>query len=339
MTAGCSTASAQHRPVLLKEVLASLAPAHGRRYIDGTFGRGGVTKALLEAHATIEVIAIDRDPEAIAYGQALTSLHNGRLRLINGRFGDMEALVGGESKPVDGVTLDLGVSSPQFDEAERGFSFRNDGPLDMRMGRDGPSAADLVGTASEQHLANILYHYGEERMARAVARAIVRSRASQPITRTAELAEIVRSVVPRGKNGHDGATRTFQALRIWVNDELGELERGLLAAEHILAPGGRLAVITFHSLEDRQVKAFLRQRSGSLPGTSRHLPPATKELPPTFQLLTRQSVQPSSHEKYINPRARSARLRAAERTLAAPPPPPLPPSSHAPAWPTAGRRL
>src|SRR5439155_21832714 len=216
----------------------------------------------------------------------------------------------------------LGISSMQLDEAVRGFSFRADGPLDMRMGGQGPSAADLVNGCSEAELADIILRYGEERRARAIARAILRRRSQAPISRTGELAEIVRSVVKRGRDQSDPATRTFQALRIAVNDELGELDRGLAAAEALLAPGGRLAVVSFHSLEDARVKSFLRHRSGRAAGGSRHLPPATATMAPSFTLLTRRPIRPGADEIARNPRARSARLRAAERTAA-------------PAWPAA----
>jgi 16S rRNA (cytosine1402-N4)-methyltransferase len=305
-----------HVPVLLDEVVAALSPRDGATYVDGTFGAGGYSAALLEA-AQCRVVGIDRDPQAMARGAALAARYAGRLRLVEGRFGDMARLIGREK--VAGVALDLGVSSPQIDDPERGFSFRADGPLDMRMGRDGASAADLVNTASETRLADIIREYGEERFARRIARAIVEHR---PIARTGELAAIVRAAIPhRDPAGIDPATRTFQALRIAVNDELGELDRGLAAAEKVLAPGGRLAVVSFHSLEDRRVKDFLKRRSGAAAQGSRHLP--AKAAPaPSFRLLTRKPVEPSPAELARNPRARSARLRAAERTAA-------------PAWPEA----
>lgn len=299
-----------HVPVLLDEVVAALAPHDGATYVDGTFGAGGYSKALLEA-AQCRVVGIDRDPEAVARGAALAARYEGRLRVVEGRFGDMARFLGGEK--VAGVALDLGVSSPQLDDPERGFSFRADGPLDMRMGRDGKSAADLVNTESEEKLAEIIREYGEERFARRIARAIV---ARRPIFRTGELAAIVRDAIPRrDPSGIDPATRTFQALRIWVNDELGELDRGLAAAEAVLAPGGRLAVVSFHSLEDRRVKDFLRRRSGGAPRASRHVPAAPTPAP-TFWLLSKKPVEPSAEELRRNPRARSARLRAAERTSA-----------------------
>ncbi len=307
-----------HIPVLLDEVIAALAPRDGGVYVDGTFGAGGYSRALLRS-ASCRVIGIDRDPAAIERGRALAQEFPGRLEVIEGRFGDMDRLLADHGvAAVDGVALDVGVSSPQIDEPERGFSFRFDGPLDMRMGRDGPTAADVVNTADEAELADIIYHLGEERMARRVARAIVAARREAPIERTARLAEIIRSVVPKGKgDGIDPATRSFQALRIHVNDELGELRRGLSAAESLLAPGGRLAVVSFHSLEDREVKAFLRERSSPPPSPSRHTPvTAVAAHHPSFRLLSRKPVDPSEAEARNNPRARSARLRAAERTEA-----------------------
>lgn len=311
-----SLTETRHVPVLLAEVLQALAPRDGALYVDGTFGLGGYTRALLEA-ARCTVCGIDRDPRAIAAGAALAAQHPGRLQLFNGRFGDMERLLTARGvTQVDGVALDIGVSSPQIDEPARGFSFRHDGPLDMRMGDDGPTAADVVNTADEATLADIIERLGEERFARRIARAIVAARAQQPITRTLQLAEIVRGVVRRAPDGIDPATRTFQALRIYVNDEIGELRRGLAAAERLLVPGGRLAVVSFHSLEDREVKSFLRRRSGGEGGVSRHLPARTGGRAPSFTLLTRRAVRPSDAEIASNPRARSARLRAAERTAA-----------------------
>ena len=300
----------KHVPVLLDAVIAALAPRDGAIYVDGTFGAGGYAAALLDA-ASCQVVGIDRDPEAVARGAALASRYAGRLRVVEARFGDMAELLGGEK--VAGVALDLGVSSPQIDDPARGFSFRADGPLDMRMGRHGESAADLVNTAPEGQLADIIREYGEERFAHRIARAIV---ARRPFARTAELAETVRAAIPhRDPSGIDPATRTFQALRIAVNDELGELDRGLAAAEAVLEPGGRLAVVSFHSLEDRRVKDFLKHRSGAAPKGSRHLPAATVPAP-SFRLLTKKPVEPSAAELQRNPRARSARLRAAERTSA-----------------------
>ena len=309
---------AGHVPVLLDAVLAALMPRHDATYVDGTLGGGAYSAGLLAA-ARCRVLGIDCDPEAIRRGAALAARHPGGLSLIEGRFGDMEPLVRAVTQdPIAGVALDLGVSSQQLDSAERGFSFRLDGPLDMRMGQDGTSAADLVSGLEEGALAELIRNFGEERYARRVARAIVAARRRTPIDRTGELADIVRGAIPHREPGLDPATRTFQALRIVVNDELGELDRGLAAAERLLMPGGRLAVVAFHSLEDTRVKAFLRRRSGTMPESSRHLPPAAGTLPPTFTLLTRRPIRPGADEIARNPRARSARLRAAERTAAPP---------------------
>jgi 16S rRNA (cytosine1402-N4)-methyltransferase len=305
-----------HAPVLLAEVLAALEPRDGKLYLDGTFGAGGYARALLEA-ASCEVIGIDRDPAALARGRALAQHYGERLALIEGRFGDMAALLATRGiTAVDGIALDLGLSSPQLDDPARGFSFRADGPLDMRMGRAGETAAELVNRLPERELAQLIFEHGEERHARRVAKAVVRARAAQPITRTQALADIVRRAVPRAKDGIDPATRTFQALRITVNDELGELDRGLAAAERLLVPGGRLAVVAFHSLEDRRVKNFLRERASEAAGTSRHAPATGARRSPSFRLLHRRAVRPSAAELAANPRARSARLRAAERTAA-----------------------
>jgi 16S rRNA (cytosine1402-N4)-methyltransferase len=307
-----------HTPVLLAEILEALQPKDGGIYVDGTFGAGGYAKGLLEA-ARCRVWGIDRDPEAIARGAALARRYDGRLALIEGRFGEMDALLRARGvEAADGVALDLGVSSMQIDAPARGFSFRFDGPLDMRMDGAGPTAAELIARASERELADVIFAYGEERRARAIARAIAEARKEAPIETTDRLARIVRKAAgARAKDGIDPATRTFQALRIWVNDELGELDRGLGAAESVLAPGGRLAVVSFHSLEDRRVKEFLRRRAGAAPGGSRHLPrPAALERAPTFRLLSRAAVTPGESEIKANPRARSAKLRSAERTPA-----------------------
>ena len=311
------TSAAPHAPVLPAEVVEALAPRAGGLYVDATFGAGGYARALLDA-AACAVVGIDRDPEAVARGRALAG-YAGRLTVLEGRFGNLAALLAGAGiAAVDGVAFDLGVSSPQLDQPERGFSFRFDGPLDMRMERCGASAADLVNTLPEAELARLIYELGEERHSRRVARAIVTARARQPITRTLELAELVRGAVPRARDGIDPATRTFQALRIEVNDELGELDRGLAAAEAALKPGGRLAVVAFHSLEDRRVKAFLRARSGSAGQPSRHQPELAPARAPSLRLLTRRAVRPGPAELAANPRAGSARLRAAERTAASP---------------------
>ena len=315
---GAAAAAGGHVPVLLAEMLAALAPRDGALYVDGTFGAGGCSEALLAA-ARCRVVAIDRDPEAVRRGAPLVARHGGRLKLIEGCFGEMDRLVGGaEETPVAGVALDLGVSSMQLDEPGRGFSFRADGPLDMRMAGSGPSAADLLAALSEAEMARLVRTFGEERFAGRVARAIAAARRRGPIRRTGELAEIVRAAMPtQGREGIDPATRTFQALRMAVNDELGELDRGLAAAERLLMPKGRLAVVSFHSLEDRRVKNFLRERSAAAPRVSRHEPAAAARRP-SFTLLTRRPLRPGAEEIARNPRARSARLRAAERTAAPP---------------------
>jgi 16S rRNA (cytosine1402-N4)-methyltransferase len=306
-----------HIPVLVDAVLAALAPRDDATYIDATFGAGGYSEAILGA-ARCRVFGIDRDPDAVARGQALADKHGGRLTLIAGPFGDMERLIGPLSPgPIAGIAFDLGVSSMQLDQAERGFSFRQDGPLDMRMSRDGESAADLLTRLSERDLAELIRNLGEERFAGRVARAITAAQARQPLTTTSELAGIVRAAIPHREPGLDAATRTFQALRISVNDELGELDRGLAAAERLLMPGGRLAVVSFHSLEDARVKTFLRRRGETERG-SRHLPPRPGGPAPSFVLHARRPVRPGADEIARNLRARSARLRWAERTAAAP---------------------
>ena len=308
--------TAAHDPVLLTEVITHLSPRDGGRYIDGTFGRGGYTRAILDA-AACDVMAIDRDPQAIVAGGALKALFGTRLTLVQGTFGDMAALAV-DFAPIDGVVLDIGVSSPQLDDPARGFSFRQDGPLDMRMSAYGASAADLVNELPEQALADIIYRYGEERRSRAVARAIVAARQEAPITGTLALAGIVRGTVRPSKDGIDPATRTFQALRIAVNDELGELERALTAAEQLLAPGGRLVVVCFHSLEDRIVKQFFNTHGRESSGLSRHAPARLMRAPAKrFDILTRRPVTAGEAELARNPRARSAKLRAAARTDAA----------------------
>jgi len=306
-----------HTPVLLEEVLETLSPHDGGIYVDGTFGAGGYARGLLQA-ADCTVWGIDRDPNVIAKAKDMESEFAGRLKIIQGRFGDMAALLGAEGiAGVDGVALDLGVSSMQLDQAERGFSFQSDGPLDMRMEQAGDSAADVVNTFDEAALADLIYAFGEERKSRWVAHAIVAARAEAPITRTRQLAEIVRRVVKKSKDGIDPATRTFQGLRIHVNDELGEIDRGLAGAEQVLAPGGRLAVVSFHSLEDKRVKAFLNARSGNVPNPSRHVPDVREAGPePTFTLLKKGTIKPGPDECKRNPRARSSRLRIAERTAA-----------------------
>ena len=310
------TVPGEHLPVLLEEVVSALEPRDGGVYVDGTFGRGGYSRALLAA-ARCTVWGIDRDPEAVAAGEAAGEASAGRLTVVEGTFGSLDALLAGRGVAgVDGVAFDLGVSSPQLDDPARGFSFRADGPLDMRMGNHGPSAADLVNGLDEKELADIVWRLGEERHSRRVARAVAEARRMAPITRTLELADIVRRVVPRSRDGIDPATRTFQALRLAVNDELGEIDRGLRAAERMLKPGGRLAVVSFHSLEDRRVKDFLRTRTGRSAAPSRHAPSAPAGPAPSFRAVTHKPVTPGAAEAAANPRARSARLRVAERTEA-----------------------
>ena len=307
-----------HIPVLLNEVSKALAPKKGGRYVDGTFGAGGYTIALLEA-AECMVWAIDRDPATLAKGEVIAKLFPERLHLVKGRFGDMVKLLSEQGvMSVDGIALDLGISSMQIEDRSRGFSFLRDGPLDMRMERSGRSAADVVNTMSEKDLANIILTYGEERHARRVARAIVSARQERPFSRTLRLADVIRAEVRRSHDGIDPATRTFQALRILVNDELGELERGLQNAEHLLSPGGVLAVVSFHSLEDRIVKKFIKTRSGMASKPSRHAPASVtpNQDIATFSALSRRPITPRDKEKAKNPRARSARLRIAERTSA-----------------------
>lgn len=314
---------ARHVPVLVDEVLGVLSPRDGERHLDATFGDGGYTRAVLDA-ADCRVVAIDRDPAAVAAAAAQVARYGERLRVVQGRFGDLATIVREEGiDAVDGVMFDVGVSSMQIDDAARGFSFMRDGPLDMRMDgadADALSAADIVNTLDEAELARLIRSLGEERKARAIARAIVRERAKEPIETTGRLAAIVENAV--GGRRHDErihpATRTFQALRIHVNDELGELSRGLAAAERVLAPGGRLVVVSFHSLEDRIVKRFLAARTGRAPRGSRHMPPAGARPAPSFEEAFHGTRTPHEAEAERNPRARSARLRAALRTDADP---------------------
>lgn len=315
----------RHIPVLLSEVLDALGVRDGEHYIDGTFGAGGYSRAILEA-ADCRVLAIDRDPSAIRSGQALVDSFGGRLRLVEARFGDLaDDCQSFADAQFDGVVLDIGVSSMQLDEAERGFSFQADGPLDMRMSSEGggdrsggASAADLVNTMEQGDLADLIYKYGEERKSRSIAAAIVRHRAEAPFATTRDLADVVARAYGRPpKDGRHPATRTFQALRIAVNDELGELMRGLAGAERVLKPGGRLVVVTFHSLEDRIVKRFFAERSGRLPSGSRHRPELNQFEAPTFRIINQRPLTPGNQEIASNPRARSAKLRAGTRTDAA----------------------
>ena len=314
-----------HTPVLLREVLDVLTPQDGAIYVDATFGAGGYSRAILEA-AECTVWGIDRDPEAQNRAADLIARFPGRLTVLQGCYGDMaELLENAGVGQVDGIAFDLGVSSMQLDDPDRGFSFRADGPLDMRMSKDGMTAADVVNELPEKELADVIYKYGEERASRRIAKTIIDVRADKPITGTAELARLIRGVVKKSKDGIDPATRTFQALRIYVNDELGGLERGLRAAEALLVPGGRMAVVSFHSLEDRIVKDFMRVRSGAAARPSRHLPvSAEDQQAASIRPVHRGAVKASSDEVSTNPRARSARLRAGERT-------------DAPVWPTPPR--
>jgi 16S rRNA (cytosine1402-N4)-methyltransferase len=305
----------RHIPVLLAEVLETLRPGAAGRFIDGTFGAGGYSRAILDA-ADCNVLSLDRDPAAIAAGRGIESAYGGRLTLAETPFSQMEDTAQAHGwDVVDGIVLDIGVSSMQLEEAERGFSFMRDGPLDMRMSGAGLSAADVVNTFERDEIADILYRLGEERRSRAIAAAIVKDREAAPFERTAQLAGLVERVLGRkpGDPKHP-ATRTFQALRLFVNDELGELERALAAAERLLKPGGRLVVVTFHSLEDRIVKTFLAERSGRRAQASRHLPAAQEGPAPTFELKDRHGLEPSEVELAANPRARSARLRWGVRT-------------------------
>ena len=301
---------APHVPVLLRPLLAAVAPVRGA-WLDGTFGAGGYTRGLLDAGAE-RVIGVDRDPLALQMASDWAAPYGDRVRLVAGTFSDLDDLAG---EALDGVVLDLGVSSMQLDLAERGFSFMKDGPLDMRMSQAGDSAADLVNTADEGVLADILYHYGEERASRRIARAIVMARAQEPIATTARLAEIVAKCLPRPKPGQSHpATRSFQAIRIAVNTEFQELAEGLNAAERALKPGGLLAVVTFHSLEDRIVKRFFQLASGHDPNANRYAP-AKADRVARFEMVTRKAVAPDAAEIARNPRARSAKLRVGRRTV------------------------
>ena len=308
MTTDQNTGSAPHIPVLLRPLLAAVAPVQGR-WLDGTFGAGGYTRGLLEAGAE-QVIGVDRDPLAFEMAASWADQYGDRLVQQPGVFSRMDDYV----TDLDGVVLDLGVSSMQLDQAERGFSFMKDGPLDMRMSQDGPSAADLIAELTEAQIADVLFHFGEERASRRIAKAIVKAREEEPVTTTLRLAGIIEKCLPRPKPGQSHpATRSFQGLRIAVNAEYEELFNGLLAAERALKPGGLLAVVTFHSVEDRMVKRFFQHRAGKT-GRANRWAPEQEEVPSQFELVTRKAVGPDDQELAENPRARSARLRVGRRT-------------------------
>ena len=303
-----AASNSPHIPVLLRPILDHCAPISGA-WLDGTFGAGGYTRALLDAGAD-RVYGVDRDPMVFDMAQSWAADYGDRLHLVEGVFSKLDEY----ASDLDGVVLDLGVSSMQLDQADRGFSFIKDGPLDMRMSQSGPSAADIVNTTDEAELANILFLYGEERASRRIARAIVKRREATPFDTTLDLADLIESVLPRTKPGQShAATRSFQALRIAVNDEYGELYRGLMAAERALKPGGQLAVVTFHSVEDRMVKRFLQMRSGSNARANRYAPDI-EQAPAQFELRSKKAIAPSEDELAQNPRARSAKLRIARRT-------------------------
>jgi 16S rRNA (cytosine1402-N4)-methyltransferase len=323
-----NSAGPRHVPVLGREAVDLLSPRDGGVYLDTTFGAGGYSRMILDVAGT-RVIGIDRDRTAIAGGFDLVERSGGRLTLIEERFSRLEQVCAAEGLPsVDGIVMDVGVSSMQLDEAARGFSFRHEGPLDMRMGHDGPTAADVIARVNEAELADIIYIFGEERHSRAVARAIVAARKEAPVATTRALADLVARVVRARPGDIHPATRTFQAMRIFVNEELDELQLALEAAERVLKPGGRLVVVSFHSLEDRIVKNFLNAR-GKASGGSRHLPEISK-AEPSFRVLTKRPLLPDDSEVAANPRARSAKLRAAERTAA---------SAHGPSDPPSWPRL
>jgi 16S rRNA (cytosine1402-N4)-methyltransferase len=320
-------AGTRHIPVLGREAVEMLSPRDGGIYVDATFGAGGYSRAILDTAGT-RVIGIDRDRSAVLAGFDLVDRSGGRLTLVEDRFSNLAEICAAQGfDTVDGVVMDVGVSSMQLDEADRGFSFRLGGPLDMRMGHGGPTAADVIAAASEADLANIIYIFGEERHSRGVARAIVAARKEAPVTTTRALADIVAKVVWSKPGEIHPATRTFQALRIFVNEELDELHLALAAAERVLKPGGRLAVVSFHSLEDRIVKNFMVERSKA-GGGSRHLPEVSQAVP-SFTVLTKRPVTPGDAEISANPRARSAKLRAAKRTAA-----PAHAANALPEWPT-----
>ena len=303
-----AASNSPHIPVLLRPILDHCAPISGA-WLDGTFGAGGYTRALLDAGAD-RVYGVDRDPMVFEMAQSWAADYGERLHLVEGVFSKLDEY----ASDLDGVVLDLGVSSMQLDQADRGFSFIKDGPLDMRMSQSGPSAADIVNTTDETELANILFLYGEERASRRIARAIVKRREATSFDTTLDLADLIEHVLPRTKPGQShAATRSFQALRIAVNDEYGELYRGLMAAERALKPGGQLAVVTFHSVEDRMVKRFLQMRSGSNARANRYAPDI-EQAPAQFELRSKKAIAPTEDELAQNPRARSAKLRIARRT-------------------------
>lgn len=298
---------------MLKEVITALNVESGKTYLDCTFGAGGYSSAILE-RADCKLYAIDRDPEVKKYADILNEKYQDKFKLITGNFSDFKALLVKEGvEKIDGIVMDIGVSSMQIDQGERGFSFAKSGPLDMRMSQDGVSAADFVNNYSESEIANVIYNYGGERRSRRIASAIIRERSIEPITTTNKLADIVRSVVPKGKSKIDPATRTFQAIRIWVNDELEQLKKALKQAEEILNIGGRLVVVSFHSLEDVIVKQFLKEKSGKNESVSRYMPMTESEDNITFKLLKSKAIAPSEEEVSANIRSRSAKLRAAIR--------------------------
>ena len=305
-----------HFPVLMNEVIEGLALHADGVYVDATFGRGGYSKAILEAE-NCKVYGIDRDPEAVAVGREFEKNYPNRFKILQGPFSQIKVLLNEANiTQVDGIAFDLGVSSPQLDTAERGFSFRLDGPLDMRMSADGQSAADLVNTLDEEELANLIYKYGEERASRKIAKAIVMDRKATPFTRTLELAQLIERIMPRRDETHP-ATKTFQALRIAVNGELDELQQGLEASEELLGDNGRLAVVTFHSLEDRIVKNFLKEKAGKVSRGSRHMPDVSVAVDATFELVNSKAIAPSKTEVKTNARSRSAKLRVARRVKGA----------------------
>lgn len=318
MTSPLSNA-AEHTPVMLSEVLESLSPQTGKTYVDGTFGAGGYSRAILDK-ANCTVYGIDRDPDAVKIGKKLAQ-ENSHFHILEGNFSEMDKLLEAQNiTHVDGIVLDLGVSSMQLDHADRGFSFQKEGPLDMRMEKKGETAAYLLNTLSEKEIAHIIWYYGDEPKSRSIARAIVNHRTKTPFENTLDLTKIIHSICKRHPGQKiDPATKTFQAIRIYINKEIESLEQGLVAAERLLKEEGRLVVVSFHSLEDRPVKTFLQLRSGKNPGPSRHQLALTREeKSPTFRLIEKKAVSPTDAEVRRNPRARSAKLRWAIRTSSQP---------------------